>query len=398
MLAGYRDVLNATPAEKTRGAAGKADVFRNAVSDATGAVSRAKDEDKYGDAYKALDKCGKAALALQASVNSKQAREHIAALLDHDPNLLESIGPEQLDGLVDSVGSKAGNDADKKLVQAAIKARFGPTLGPDNLGGRYLCRLYKCLAKVPVEHTKNNPKLATINRTRKLFHDGDYLEGHINLNVRTKGIYDKAGAVVGDVVFGNEFGFDQLTLHEVGHAVDDKQGFMARHGKSPAFGGWQEHTVAEVAKAIGEGKKFFTGAAPGLSQDFLHDYLANVLEGKDPKECRGGPPAKDRRWSALASHEATKICKAIKCSGDDGLWDKGNPAAYAINGRVYQESYEGTWTSYDLSARSAKLTNYQFRAAGEWYAESYAAFYRNKLPKSHPLYVELRNQGPAARG
>jgi hypothetical protein len=58
---------------------------------------------------------------------------------------------------------------------------------------------------------------------------------------------------------------------------------------------------------------------------------------------------------------------------------------------VFQQSYDGddNWVSYALSARSSKVTDYQFRADGEWYAEAYAAFFVNKLKDSHPLHALL---------
>jgi len=91
-----------------------------------------------------------------------------------------------------------------------------------------------------------------------------------------------------------------------------------------------------------------------------------------------------------AQNQATPRVVILK-SSDKGLWDRGDSAAkkYAIGSSVYQECYEGQWVSYALSARASKVTDYQFRADGEWYAEAYAAFFVGKLPASHPLHPVL---------
>src|SRR5262249_26529249 len=82
------------------------------------------------------------------------------------------------------------------------------------------------------------------------------------------------------------------------------------------------------------------------------------------------PPAKPD-WKALATHKAVEFLAHIKLKGEhNGLWDQGDSAAkkYAVNGRVYQEAYKGQWVSYELAARARRLTSYQFRAPGEWFA------------------------------
>jgi hypothetical protein len=46
-----------------------------------------------------------------------------------------------------------------------------------------------------------------------------------------------------------------------------------------------------------------------------------------------------------------------------------------LGGRIYQRSYDTRWTAYDRSARAKKVSKYQYRAPGEWFAEAYAAYY-----------------------
>jgi hypothetical protein len=99
---------------------------------------------------------------------------------------------------------------------------------------------------------------------------------------------------------------------------------------------------------------------------------------------------------------------------------------HAIGGRHYHQAYKGTdkggggaqWTSYTEKAyRQHRVSEYQFRAIQEWFAEAYAAFYTpgdrpedrgirlaQKLPNTHAWFVEnvdnkrkLAKQAKAAR-
>jgi hypothetical protein len=187
--------------------------------------------------------------------------------------------------------------------------------------------------------------------------------------------------------------FDQITLHEVGHAVDDKKTFMKNQ---PEFGGWESHSVEVVLAKVAEFHRFYDDFKDrgDLPRPFLTGYLLAVLNHEKPKESIvGGPDPKDKVWKELANHPAVKCAEHIrKSKGEDGLWDKddGEIAKYALGKRVYQESYDKDWTSYNIDARGIKLSKYQFRAAGEWYAEAYSAFFLGKLPEGHPLYDYLK--------
>ena len=111
-------------------------------------------------------------------------------------------------------------------------------------------------------------------------------------------------------------------------------------------------------------------------------------------------PADKPDWKAIAKHPAVECAENIRLkNSDSGLWDRGDSAAakYALGSSVYQESYDGQWTSYALSARGQILCNYQFRAAGEWFAEPYAAFFLKKLKPTHPLHAMLEQDQAAGK-
>ena len=100
-------------------------------------------------------------------------------------------------------------------------------------------------------------------------------------------------------------------------------------------------------------------------------------------------------WKALEKHDAAAWCKIVRDSMGSGMIFKGEAKYRLPDKRVYQQAYPGQWYSYDSAAQSLGLTNYQFRAPGEWFAECYAAFYvrtaPRMLPATHPLFKTLED-------
>lgn len=150
-------------------------------------------------------------------------------------------------------------------------------------------------------------------------------------------------------------------------------------------------------------------ARPKVSRDWkslrieLQGVIAAILERKVPaaaevarllSRLRGFATTmtpKDR--AKLEAHPAVALCRAIRITGgNSGLWDQGASAAgkWAIDSRVYQQAYKTTWVSYSLGVRPRGISQYQFRAPGEWFAELYAMYYLKKLPKTHADAVWLK--------
>lgn len=400
------------------GADGKA--LKTAMSQATDAMKTVESDYECAAAAalivaldKAVDTVRKAVaqgLIKAGTKTPKEARAKVVAMLKHDPEAMKALadepgGKEWLDAMVGDLGGKAKDGDSKAFVSAAITARFGPQLQGKSMTTKYLPRLYKVLGMVPDSHTLSNDMLATINRTRtKLETSGDYQAGHINLKAPRTGIGDAMvsfGAwvlpqkLIGKQLPGGVSQFDQLTLHEVGHAVDDKKKFMDGKAGSVTFGGWQKHKIEEVAHILGDALGFFA-AFPDLGKPFLKAYLTAVLGKKKVREeadvTAALPNGAKPDWKKLAQHAAVDHAENIRLKSDSkGLWDRGDSGAakYAIGSSVFQQAYGHEWVSYALSARSAKVTDYQFRADGEWYAEAYAAFFLGKLKPSHPLHPIL---------
>ena len=416
------------------GAAGK--TLMAAHGTATTAVARIDSHLEVAAAYAAVDLLTQALQAARQDAarnilastggkgGAKAARQKAIAYWKQDAEALKWLqaepgGKAALDAMVNDLGGAAKGKDDKDFVRAAIEARFGPKLGDADLTTKYLPRLYQALGMVPESHTKNNPKLTEINRTRvKLMPSGDYnfdeatKKGVINLVTPKTGTVDwlqsKVMAMGADKIVGHLGGknvstFDALTLHEVGHAVDEEKGYMDGKAGNATYGGWQSHSIEEVAAAVGTGKGFFKDFAT-LPRAFLDAYLKAVLEKKKPADEAGVTgelkPGDKPDWKALAKHAAVDCAEHIRLkSSDSGLWDQGDGGAakYAIGSSVYQEAYGDQWVSYALAARGQILCNYQFRSAAEWFAEPYAAFFLGKLKPAHPMYEMLKKDQDAGK-
>ena len=397
--------------------------LKAALNKATDAMKRAEPDYECAAALATFEPLEKAVVAIRTaaikglvaggSKTPKAARAKAIAMMKHDKDAMTALtdepgGKELLDSMVGDLGGKAKDVDSKAFVRSAITARFGTKLDDKDLTTKYLPRLYKVLGMVPGSHTLDNPMLKTINRKRtKVETSGDYSDGAgiINLKAPRTGLVDSLvsfGAwvlpekLIGKQLPGGVSQFDQLTLHEVGHSVDDKKKFMDGKAGSVTFGGWQKHTVDEVAQVLGDALGFFKDFADLNQKPFLKAYLKAVLEKKKPQEDTTVTAALTNAakpdWKKLAKHAAVDHAENIRMKSDSaGLWDRGDSGAakYAIGGSVFQQAYGHEWVSYALSARAAKVTDYQFRADGEWYAEAYAAFFLGKLKESHPLHPVL---------
>ena len=404
---------------------------------------------------------------------------------DANPAALMSVAgaKEVLDRMVNEIGSKAPSKEDREFVQAAMKARFGlkeVTGGEDGKGmsSKALPRLYQVMKDLPDSHVLTNDLIQSIERQK-----GNDTSTH---SAHTKKIVLKAGES------GKRGGnFDDTTLHEVGHGVDGKFGFMSSHGESLQFGAWKRETLESARRVAGEDLGFYADfKKKGVSEKLLEAYLKAALTGKDPQTLKGqfeainASGAKDfiadlsddpgvkfalaeytklkvkddtdlqrdiffaarkkiafrepeRRaigeavakaisegtefkeavtqstdvlttkeklpaddvWDDMAQHAAVAFASNVYMKpGDKGLWEQGDSGAskYAVKGRVYQESYQGDWWSYSLTARATKVSNYQFRHPMEWFAECYSRYWLGTLSPQHPLGKWLETQKSAS--
>ena len=215
--------------------------------------------------YDAIEKQAKAGLKSVPALH--EAAKQMVAMKDKSN--------DEIDTLVAQLGSKVSSDEDKGKMIAAIKVRFGVDELSGELTSNMLPRLYKALKLVPDNHTKDNPKLSIITRS-KMSDTSLYGSGVLNINAGETGPFssekekytDGAGKAL---KFNN---FDAHTLHEVGHSVDDASGYMAAHGTDDNYGGWSTHSESQIA---GVWAKKLAKDYPELGPAFLSDLASDAI-------------------------------------------------------------------------------------------------------------------------
>lgn len=169
--------------------------------------------------------------------------------------------------------------------------------------------------------------------------------------------------------------------HEVGHAVDDARGFMARNGHLEKYGGWTTFgaSVQPIADAIGGDARFAAFYKTAEQKRYIVDRLLN--KPVDPPAAKPGDEA-----TALAAFQTWHAT----ATSNDVYRRQSDCDAIKIGDYVYHEAYARVWVRYLAAARKKALTGYQFRAPGEWFAELYAGYRSNKLKDSHPAMEWLK--------
>lgn len=368
--------------EKRPNATKKSFAFKKRFDDA----NALKDIDARRNAYLALERDVRSEITSLKKVVFKE-------------QLASKGGKEALDKTIDAMPSASNNPDDIAIVEAAIAVRFGVALNVpmDQAQKKTLPRLYKMLAKVPDWQSKQG-KFKELDFGVEPGKGSYYSDGKISLNEiePTEGGSVKRPDTDPDgskTVKANYFDF--TTLHEVGHAVDAKIGFMSQRMEKAEFGGWKAESLDSTLKWLGENAGFYgrhSGAPrPGKKSDLellLRRYLTTKACAK-PAAANQPMGSLISTWEAIVSDPVIVACIDGMLVDDKPWKGAGTKAAkIAFVERVHHEAYANEWYSYTLASRATTgVSDYQWRAPGEWFAEIYALYYLGKLANTHPMHA-----------
>ena len=205
-----------------------------------------------------------------------------------------------------------------------------------------------------------------------------------------------------DAVGGSYSGFDKhiwvggnqkpdqvasTVRHEVGHAVDERIGWSRdKKYEASEHGGWKiyadddakrimvEEVLAGTGNPIGdwptEAKEWARATLFKLTKSPLFSYVE--VESLRPRLAN----PKDKKAEAYV--DELFGCKAFRIIDHLRLSDswRSEVGGSQIGQRVFakNQSYN-QWMSFDLTARQTKVSDYQFYAPAEWFAELYSHYY-----------------------
>jgi hypothetical protein len=295
-------------------------------------------------------------------------------------------GRTKLDKLIEGFGDKAANPMDQATCRAALAARFElNVMIPDGLSVELLPRLYKLFQQLPEDHAVND-LLKNLEYGTEIGDEHYYNASKKKIVLLASLSSDEDQDYVRQDTTGAKETvkcFSATALHEIGHGVDAKKGVTddnTRMGGS-GFGKWKKEDLNSVIAAYYEAIfKKYTGGDKAAKENDLKTMLGRLLTtGACAKPTSATEPLGSlfADWDAISGESAfTTWCPGIR----DGQRPWNN--RYAIDGRVYQECYEDDWWSYDLADRSSTgISNYQWRAKPEWFAEAYALYHLKKVEK-----------------
>ncbi len=297
--------------------------------------------------------------------------------------LVDTADPQELAKEMDAKvasGEEAKSAADVEFWKCALEKRLGFKINiPDGVDATKLPKLYELISRMP-------PSQAIKDLVDTFDYDTQagpcsYSKRKIVMTNMAKEIKPELGHKLQYPTTdgtGKEMldYFSLLTLHEIGHAVDDKAKTMPRDPGANGPGGWKNESfddvVAKFAALMRAGDR---NALP--EKDVVAMAREFLLTGKVAKPPSAQAPLGSllAKWDALTAILTTY--KGITIAAKTP-WET---PVVLDGGRCYHEGYAGRWYSYEKGRRDAmSVSDYQWRAPGEWFAELYAWTYIAKDP------------------
>ena len=269
--------------------------------------------------------------------------------------------------------------SERQTLILATETRFDVTVGRSTIPNRppvdwapeSLRTTYLTLDDLPEAHVAGNRELLRLGQFQEAARDGRLRAG----------TYSSAQQELAINVEDDDP--RETIVHEVAHAVDEVMGWST--GPEPARperGGWNsyyrdydlcaEEMIADSNAAI----------QTDLSAAQRQDVIDEMADAMSNRSAAGLIQAiRDLPWfSGLAEDIRDRVLDDRALSAlEIGLntpWFDAENGGEHLGDHVYQESYPGLWVRYRHEARSRKVSRYQFRDPGEWFAEAYEFYYR----------------------
>jgi hypothetical protein len=291
-----------------------------------------------------------------------------------------------------SPDQKKATSALRGAYQKALKERYGIELtGNQQTTAEHidLEKVYETLESVPVGHAANT-KMQKIGYAPRL-RSGDH----------GIGLFTGTGMDLGDIE-GTADNYRDPThpnekpkvprlaitvLHELGHTVDARWGIMSGDVSKDSFGGWRSYP--DVNAVAGELTAFYlrTGASGGASEKSLTEAIVAVINNRNAI-AQPADMTDPKAWTSF--HPFLKRCANL-LSEDFG-------------GRGYSFGSDSKWHSYSRAVRATtKVTDYQWTAPAEWFAELYAMtwYLKRDPPDVDPkvkMYLYSKKTGDTGPG
>ncbi len=350
----------------------------------------------------------------KAWAGSKAAYDSLMAATPDETKLKQLADTPGGGAVMDALVASLPPETSQRVLSTALKARYGIAVksfekknkDTENLAGlnavdatlpdKSLQKIYEVLGKVPIDMKGKVTDVIDFKETANgaMYDNKKKIYMYCGRPDDPKALqqqFSEKGKIVPD---GEQVSedckpvdtaavpyFDFALLHEAGHAEDDADTFMATHLNDAKYGGWRiDRTPDAAAKAAAAHFKF--------NEAWVRATLS--VKKSVPPTVTPAPPGGTNLAAWNKAKEAVlEWCKLVRVEND--LWNKASLSKQlAIGNRVYQEAYDGYWVSYEYTARQQGITGYQFRSQMEWFAELYAAYFSDKLKKSHPAIAWLK--------
>lgn len=373
----------------TMGAAGFLGLTCTQGADVAGNYAKVKAASKVADVVNALQPGQRMSARTQANLKqwftAETSNVQLASLMCGKRFNFTVGGTGSYDHTTDNAGNATGTTPGNWTIPALV-------------------RVWTVCERLPPSNVEQNARLVHMLRDTSgsdggayygsLINDpnhtsGDVMMGYQNLGAQRTdgafgpGVYSAGGRGAGTPQIPMNV-FNATLRHELGHAVDRQLGIMETWGKQDVAGNWVKYgTYAEFIDAIiQEGGGLGTTASPnhGYPAADVGVYRQAMIQAVQQTQSFQTALTAIKP-TAAAPPDAGPISAVFTTprwtGGGGGPWY--NPGNYRPqNGRSFQRAYGGASSLYsfkDTIRQSRGVTQYQWRAPGEWFAEVYQVYY-----------------------